>query len=133
LQNIVNLVLRLRSGLIIYANYRTLITTSTGTDWKGLQNKAAGAKTKTVKQILVENIFSVFNLIILSIVVFLLVFYFTSGDRRLIFDSIGALMVAIINTLIAVVQEIRAKRALDKVHLLLKNEVNVIRDAKKFL
>ena len=98
---------------------------------KGLQNKAAGAKTKTVKQILVENIFSVFNLIILSIVVFLLVFYITSGDRRLIFDSIGALMVAIINTLIAVVQEIRAKRALDKVHLLLKNEVNVIRDGKE--
>ena len=58
-------------------------------------------------------------------------FYFTSGDRRLIFDSIGALMVAIINTLIAVFQEIRAKRALDKVHLLLKNEVNVIRDGKE--
>ncbi len=98
---------------------------------EGLRNKSAGAKTKTVRQIIIENIFSVFNLIILSIVLFLLVFYFISGDRRLVFDSIGALMVAIINTLIAVIQEIRAKRALDKVHLLLKNEVTVIRDGNE--
>jgi cation-transporting ATPase E len=97
---------------------------------KGLQNKSAGAKTKNVNQILVENIFSVFNIIIFSIIIFLLVFYFISGDRRLLFDCIGTAFVAILNSLIAVIQEIRAKRALDKVNLLLKNDVTVIRDGK---
>jgi len=95
---------------------------------QGLQNKSAEARTKTINTIIIENIFSVFNIIIFSIIIFLLVFYVTSGDRRLLFDSIGTSMVAILNTLIAVIQEIRSKRALDKVNLLLKKEVTVVRD-----
>jgi cation-transporting ATPase E len=95
---------------------------------KRQQNLSAGAKSKSAKQIVLENLFSVFNIIILSIVLFLLAFYLKTGDSRLVLDGIGTSSVAIINTLIAVIQEIRAKRALDKVNLLLKREVNVIRD-----
>ena len=98
---------------------------------KGLVNKSSKTRSKKTTEILVENIFSVFNLIILTIVLFLLVFYFRTHDDRLILDSIGVSMVAIINTLIAMVQEIRAKRALDKVSLLLKREVIVVRDGKE--
>src|SRR5260221_9276683 len=97
---------------------------------KGLQNNADESKSKTAKSIIVENIFSVFNIIIFSIIIFLLIFYFIYGDKRLLFDSIGTSTVAILNTLIAVYQEIKAKRALDKVNLLLKREVNVVRDSK---
>jgi cation-transporting ATPase E len=99
---------------------------------KGLQNKSSKTRSKNTGEILVENIFSVFNLIILSIVLFLLVFYFRTNDNRLVLDSLGAMMIAVINTLIAVVQEIRAKRALDKVSLLLKKEVTVTRDGREF-
>jgi cation-transporting P-type ATPase E len=95
---------------------------------KGLQNKSSKTRSKKTTDILVENIFSVFNIIIFSLVLFLLIFYFRTNDQRLILDSIGVSMIAIVNTLIAVIQEIRAKRALDKVSLLLKKEVTVIRD-----
>jgi cation-transporting ATPase E len=99
---------------------------------KGLQNKSSKTRSKNTTEILVENIFSVFNLIILSIVLYLLVFYFVTNDQRLVLDSLGALMIAVINTLIAVIQEIRAKRALDRVSLLLKKEVTVVRDGREF-
>lgn len=98
---------------------------------KGLVNKSSKTRSKKTTEILIENIFSVFNLIILTIVLFLLVFYFRTHDDRLILDSIGVTMVAVINTLIAMIQEIRAKRALDKVSLLLKREVIVLRDGKE--
>lgn len=88
-------------------------------------------KSKTIKEIFIENIFSVFNLVILSIIIFVLYFYFTTGDFRLILDSIGIMMIAVLNTFIAIYQEIKAKRALDKVKLLLKKEVTVIRDGKE--
>jgi cation-transporting ATPase E len=99
---------------------------------KGLQNKSSKTRSKKTTEILIENIFSVFNLIILTIVLFLLVFYLRTHDNRLILDSLGVSMVAIINTLIALIQELRAKRALDKVSLLLKKEVTVARDGKEF-
>ncbi len=97
---------------------------------QGLQNKASAHKSKTISRILIENVFSVFNIIILSIIIFLLTFYFILGDKRLFYDSIGVTFVIILNTCIAVFQEIKAKHALDKVSLLLKKEVNVIRDGK---
>ena len=98
---------------------------------KGLQNKSTKTRSKKTTEILIENVFSVFNLIIFSLVLFLLIFYFRIHDNRLILDSIGVSLVAIVNTLIAVIQEIRAKRALDKVSLLLKKEVTVIREGEE--
>jgi cation-transporting ATPase E len=98
---------------------------------RGLQNISSKTKSKKIREIFIQNIFSVFNLIILSIVIYLLVFYYLLSDNRLVYDSIGVLSVAILNTLIAVIQEIRAKRALDKVNLLLKKECTIIRDGEK--
>jgi cation-transporting ATPase E len=99
---------------------------------KGLQNKSARIRSKKTTEIIIENIFSVFNLIILTIVLFLLVFYLRTNDNRLILDLFGVSMVAVINTLIALIQELRAKRALDKVSLLLKKEITVVRDSKEY-
>jgi len=69
---------------------------------KGFQNKASLKKTKTITQILVENVFSVFNIVILSIIIFLLVCYFIAGDVRSFYDSIGTAFVILLNTCTAV-------------------------------
>ncbi len=98
---------------------------------KGLQNKLSKPKTKTAGEIIIENLFSVFNLVILAIIVFLLYFYLTTHDDRLWLDSIGVMLIAVINTLLAIVQELKAKRALDKVNLLLKRKVKVVRNGKE--
>ncbi|MBN1410356.1 MAG: HAD-IC family P-type ATPase [Spirochaetales bacterium] len=98
---------------------------------KGLSNRAARQKTKTVRGILVENIFSVFNFIILGIIIFLIIFFFRDRDWRLILDSAGVFLVAFVNTVIAIFQELKAKHALDKVSLLLKKEAVVIRDGRE--
>lgn len=98
---------------------------------KSLQNKSSKPKTKTIREIFIENLFSVFNLVILSIITFLLYFYFYTKDSRLLLDSVGILSIAFLNTFLAIFQEIKAKRALDKVSLLLKKEVIVIRDGKE--
>lgn len=98
---------------------------------RGLQNRSSKPKTKTLREIFIENLFSVFNLVILSIIIFLVYFYFTTSDKRLLLDSIGILSIAFLNTFLAIYQEIKAKHALDKVNLLLKNEVIVIRDGNE--
>ncbi len=95
---------------------------------KGLRNITSATRTKRVQEIIFENLFSIFNLIVLVVIVFLLFFYFRTRDDRLILDSIGVLTVALINTVLAIWQEIKAKRALDKVSLLLERKVTVIRD-----
>ncbi|CAN5670521.1 HAD-IC family P-type ATPase [soil metagenome] len=96
-------------------------------------NKATKHRSKTISQIILENIFSVFNLVILAVILFLLYFYFRTGDQRLILDTIGAGTTALLNLILAIFQEIKAKLALDKVNLLLKKEVSVIRDSKTIL
>jgi cation-transporting P-type ATPase E len=98
---------------------------------KGLRNVTSATRTKRTQEIIFENLFSVFNLVVLLVVLFLLFFHFRTGDRNLILDSIGVLMVALINTVLAISQEIKAKRALDKVNLLLERKVSVIRDGQE--
>jgi cation-transporting P-type ATPase E len=98
---------------------------------KGLRNVTSATRTKRVQEIIFENLFSIFNLIVLLVVVFLLFFYFRTRDDRLILDSIGVLTIALINTVLAIWQEVKAKRALDKVSLLLERKVTVIRDGEE--
>lgn len=98
---------------------------------KGLSNEYASHKTKTYNEIIIENIFSLFNLITISIIIFVIIFYLRNGDQRLLLDSIGIFFIAFTNTAIALFQEFKSKKALDKVNLLLKKEVIVYRDGKK--
>jgi cation-transporting P-type ATPase E len=61
-----------------------------------------------------------------------LFFYFINKDERLLLDSIGILFIAFTNTFIAIYQEIKSKKALDKVNLLLKKRINVIRGGEVY-
>ena len=81
------------------------------------------SKTKSIKQIVKENIFTLFNIIniILAIAIVAVRSY-----KNLTF--IG---VVTINTLISTIQEIRSKKTLDKLNVLAETKVNVIRDGKE--
>jgi cation-transporting ATPase E len=98
---------------------------------KGLSNKTSKIKSKTLPEIIIENLFSVFNIIIFIVVVFLFYFYLHSADNRLLMDSVGVTIVAFFNTILAIFQEIRAKKALDKVSLMLQKTTVVLRDGKE--
>jgi cation-transporting ATPase E len=97
----------------------------------GQHNRPPEPGTKSIREIWISNLFSVFNLVIGGIIVFLLAFWIGSGDIRLLADGAGIFSVASLNTIIAVMQEIRAKRAMDKVNMLLVREVTVIRDGRE--
>ena len=94
----------------------------------GQYNRPPEPGTKSLHAILLENVFSVFNFIIGGIVLFLLAFYLGTRDGRLLWDCVGVFAVAFSNTVIAVIQELRAKLAMEKVNLLIVREVTALRD-----
>lgn len=98
---------------------------------KGLSNRTTREHIKSVPQIILENSFSIFNIINFAVITFLLVFYFTTNDERLVLDSLGIVTVTLANTLIAIAQEVRAARTLAKMELLKNPFVTVVRDGKK--
>jgi cation-transporting ATPase E len=98
---------------------------------KGLCNVTSKTRTKRTREILLDNIFSVFNFIVLLIMAFIFYFYFRSHDSRLLLDVLRVFSIAFVNTILAIWQEIKAKRALDKVNLLLERVATVIRDGEK--
>ena len=79
---------------------------------------------KSEKEILLTHCFTFFNLIFVVLAVMLAV----SGSTAM---NMGFLMVALINTAIGIVQEIRAKRAVDALTLVAERPVMVIRDGEK--
>lgn len=90
---------------------------------KGLINYDTTVPTKTIKRILYENFFTLFNIInlILGIAVFLVGSY-----KNMLF-----LGIVIINTAISTFQEIHAKKTIDKLSVMATSKVKVIRDGKK--
>jgi cation-transporting P-type ATPase E len=94
----------------------------------GQYNKPPQSGTKSIRRIFINNIASVFNIIIGFIILFLLAFYGGTKDSRLLLDAVGVFSVALLNTAIAIFQEVKAKRALDEVNMLLTREVSVVRD-----
>lgn len=87
---------------------------------QGLVNYKAEVKTKSIKQIIMTNFFTLFNFLnfALGLAIFLVGSY-----KNLLF-----LGVVFCNTLISTVQEIRSKRTIDKLSLLNESKVTVIRD-----
>ncbi|MCI5767043.1 MAG: HAD-IC family P-type ATPase [Clostridiales bacterium] len=88
---------------------------------------AAGAPRpsgKTEKEIILTHCFTFFNLIFVVLGVMLLV-------ARSSVMNMGFLVVALINTAIGAVQEIRAKRAVDRLTLVAERPVAVIRDGTR--
>lgn len=97
----------------------------------GLTNKYVPQKVKTIPEILIQNAFTIFNIVNAFIIAFLLYFYFSSNDIRLLWDSIGIITVTVINTILSMYQEIKATVALSKVDLLKNQMIYVIRDGER--
>src|SRR5436305_1549764 len=97
----------------------------------GQHNRPPEPGTKSIREIWLGNLFSVFNLVMGGIILFLLAFWIATTDIRLLMDCVGVFTVAALNTAIAVTQEIRAKRAMDKVNMLIVRDVCVVRDGRE--
>lgn len=88
-----------------------------------LVNYNSEVPTKGIKEIIRDNIFTLFNL--LNLVLGLLIFL-VGSYKNLLF-----LGVVICNTLISIFQEIRAKIEIDKLSIIAETKVNVKRDEKE--
>lgn len=89
----------------------------------GWTNKAVDPPSKTVKEIVHENVFTYFNLIFIVLAVLLCI----AGSFR----DLTFLPVIIANTLIGIVQEVRAKKVLDNLTMLHAPHATVVRDGKQ--
>ena len=89
---------------------------------QGRVNRSSNKSSNSISKILAKNTFTIFNLVnlILAIMVFVVGSY-----KNLLF-----IFIAIANTLIAIINEIRAKKTIDKMKILAEQKPMVIRDGK---
>ena len=88
-----------------------------------LVNYDTTVPTKSVKKILYENFFTLFNLLNLALAIAI---FAVGSYKNMLF-----LFIVIINTAISTIQEIHSKRVVDKLSLMATSKVNVIRNSKK--
>ena len=89
----------------------------------GWTNRAVESASKTTKEIIHENVFTYFNLIFAVLAVLLCI----AGSFR----DLTFLPVILANTLIGIIQEVRAKQVLDNLSMLNAPRSAVVRDGKK--
>lgn len=89
----------------------------------GLDNKEVKAPSKSVKQIIVSNVVTYFNFVFLGIAILLIL---VKSYRDLTF-----LPIIIANTLIGIVQELRAKQVLDNLNVMNVPRVRTLREGKE--
>lgn len=90
---------------------------------EGKVNRAVNDQAKTAWQIIKENTFTYFNLIFLVLSILLVIV----GEYK----DLTFLPVIIANMIIGIVQELRAKRVLDKLNVMNTTKIAVIRDRKE--
>ncbi|MDY5322347.1 MAG: HAD-IC family P-type ATPase [Candidatus Enterosoma sp.] len=90
---------------------------------QGLDNKEKKESGKTTWQIIRDNVFTFFNMLLLAIGILLIVF---GQYTQTIF-----LVIAFANTLIGIIQELKAKKTLAKLKLVTNSTVTVIRNGKE--
>lgn len=88
----------------------------------GLVNKAVEAPSKSIGEIIASNIFTYFNFVFL----FLAILLITVRSFR----DLSFLPLIVINSLIGILQELRAKQVLDKLTVLHSPRAKVMRDGK---
>ena len=89
----------------------------------GWANGAAESASKTEKEIILENLLTFFNLVFLVLAIVLLI-----GGSSI--KNMTFLIVVICNTVIGCFQEIRAKRAVDKLTLVAAQQVRTVREGQ---
>ncbi len=87
---------------------------------KGLVNKNSQSKSKSIKRIIFDNTITLFNLLNLFLMLLLLI---VGSHKNMLFMG-----VVFCNTIVGIVQEIRSKRAVDKLSIVVSSNVNVVRN-----
>lgn len=90
---------------------------------ENLINYDTSPPTKSIKRILYENFFTLFN--VLNLILGICVFSVGSYKNALF------LLIVILNTAISTIQEIRSKVVVDKLSVMASSKVHVIRDGQK--
>lgn len=94
----------------------------------GKVNKSSIDKTKSIKQIILGNIFTYFNILNIILGSSILITGFFTGNFFNSLKNCLFLGVIVANTTISIFQEIGAKKTLDKMNLVVNQKVRVIRD-----
>ncbi|MEG0776959.1 MAG: cation-translocating P-type ATPase [Raoultibacter sp.] len=89
----------------------------------GQVNADVSVKTKSIKRIVRDNIFTLFNLINVILCLFVLI---TGSYKNALFMG-----VIVCNTLIGIVQEVRSKKTTDKLSIIAASKATVIREGEK--
>ena len=95
---------------------------------EGKVNGEQTVRTKSVAQILRSNILTFFNFVFILLAVLLAGFVPAGMDG---IGNFGFLILIVFNTLVGIVQELRAKRTMDKLSLLSAPKAFVIRDGEE--
>lgn len=90
---------------------------------RGWVNEPVEPPSKTVRQIIRDNLFTYFNMVFAILALLLII----AGSFR----NLTFLVIVLTNLLIGIIQEIRAKKVLDKLTVLEEPKVRVIRDGIK--
>ena len=90
---------------------------------QGLDNEQVNSSTRTVKQIIKDNVLTYFNLIFTVLGVLLVIV----GS----FKDLTFMLIVLANTAIGIAQEIRSKQTLDKLKLMKMPKCHVIRDGRE--
>ena len=90
---------------------------------EGNYNKAIDSVSKTTQQIIIDNVFTFFNL--LNLVLAILIIIVKSYENALFMG------IVISNTVIGIIQEVRAKKTIDKLSLVSASKAKVIRESKE--
>ena len=88
-----------------------------------LINHDTSVPTKSIKRILFENFFTLFNMLNL---IFATIIFCVGSTKNSLF-----LIIVIVNTAISTFQEIRSKRVIDKLSIMASTKVKAIRNGKK--
>lgn len=91
---------------------------------RGLANDADVRTSRTYTDIFVKNAFTPFNVILFILGILLVI-----CDE--VISAISATGIIIVNILISTIQEMRAKRKLDRISLLVRPKVTVVRDGEE--
>ena len=89
---------------------------------EGKVNRSAKTQQNTIARIILRNTLTIFNLVNLVLAVMVLL---VGSYKNLLF-----IFIAIANTLISIINEIRAKKTIDKLKLISEQRPTVIRDGK---
>nr|WP_317332713.1 cation-translocating P-type ATPase [uncultured Romboutsia sp.] len=90
---------------------------------EGNYNKAVDSVSKTTKEIVIDNVFTFFNL--LNLILATLIVIVKSYENALFMG------IVISNTAIGIIQEVRAKKTIDKLSLVSASKAKVIRGSKE--